>query len=170
MKNDVNDIYLQACGELLIQKKLTIAFAESATAGRICAEFALLNDAGKFLKGGLVCYDADLKHTLLGVPEEQLETHTPESQVVTCYITAGLQKLIPADIHIGCTGLTAPGGSETPQKPVGTMFLCGLKGQELFFAKKMIFIGTPEVIISQTIASLAKALFEHLKNDQPLSK
>lgn len=42
------------------------------------------------------------------------------------------------------------------------MFLCGLKGKELFFAKKMIFNGAPEAIISQTVAYLAKALFDYL--------
>jgi nicotinamide-nucleotide amidase len=47
--------------ELLISQKLTLAFAESATAGRASAEFSLACDAGKFLKGGLACYDAALK-------------------------------------------------------------------------------------------------------------
>lgn len=52
MKKEIDDTYLLACGELLVKNKLTIAFAESATAGRISAEFALIPDAGKFLKGG----------------------------------------------------------------------------------------------------------------------
>lgn len=62
--------------------------------------------------------DAAIKESLLGVPEQQLKTFTPESEIVTLSITAGIQKLIPADIHIGCTGLTCPGGSETAEKPV----------------------------------------------------
>jgi nicotinamide-nucleotide amidase len=164
MKKEIDDTHLLACGLLLIKNKLTIAFAESATAGRISAEFALVPDAGKFLKGGIVCYDANLKCTLLGVPEQQLKTYTPESEIVTYSITSGLQKLIPADIHIGCTGLTAPGGSETPEKPVGTMFLCGIKAHELFFAKKTIFNGTPEEIVRQTVEFLSREIHEYLKN------
>jgi len=164
MKKYLDDTFLLACGELLIQKQLTIAFAESATAGRITAEFAMLPNAGKFLKGSIVCYDADLKCTLLGVPEKLLKTYTPESEIVTCSITSGLQRLIPADIHIGCTGLTAPGGSETPQKPVGTMFLCGIKAHEMFFVKRTIFDGSPDEVVVQTVEYLAQSLHDYLKS------
>ncbi len=52
---------LKRCCELLLQNNLTIAFAESATAGRITSEFSLMHDAGKFLRGGFVCYNAGLK-------------------------------------------------------------------------------------------------------------
>ena len=53
----INAELITRCAALLIGKGLTIAFAESATVGRICAEFALAEHAGKFLKGGLNCYD-----------------------------------------------------------------------------------------------------------------
>ncbi|KIO77357.1 damage-inducible protein CinA [Pedobacter lusitanus] len=163
MRKDIDLTHLLACGEMLIKHNLTLAFAESATAGRLSAEFALIPDAGKFLKGGIVCYDADLKCTLLDVPQEQLKAFTPESEIVTCSITAGLQKLIPADIHIGCTGLTAPGGSETTDKPVGTMFLYGVKSRELLFSERSTFQGAPEEIVRQTVEFLAQRLHNYLK-------
>lgn len=140
MTKNIDKSQLLACGELLIKHQLSISFAESATSGRLSAEFALVPDAGKFLKGGVVCYDANLKCSLLGVPQVHLETFTPESEIVTCLITSGLQKLVPADIHIGCTGLTAPGGSETEEKPVGTMFLYAIRDIELIFNERMIFL------------------------------
>ncbi|MBB5436538.1 nicotinamide-nucleotide amidase [Pedobacter sp. AK017] len=163
MKKDIDDADLKRCGKLLIQHQLTIAFAESATAGRISAEFAMVPDAGKFLKGGIVCYDADLKCSLLKVPKKQLKEFTPESETVTRSITQGIQKLIPADIHIGCTGLTAPGGSETPWKPVGTMFLHGIQGQQQILDERIVFQGNPDEIISQTITFLARQLHQYLK-------
>lgn len=163
MKKDIDDTYLKRCGKLLIRRQLTIAFAESATAGRICAEFAMVPDAGKFLKGGIVCYDADLKSSLLKVPKRDLKEFTPESETVTRLITKGIQKLIPADIHIGCTGLTAAGGSETSWKPVGTMFLHGLQGQQQVLDERIVFQGTPEEIIAQTITFLARQLHQYLK-------
>lgn len=164
MMKDIDDTGLKRCRKLLIQHQLTIAFAESATAGRICAEFAMVPDAGKFLKGGIVCYDADLKCSLLNVPKQQLKEYTPESETVTRSITLGIQKLIPADIHIGCTGLTAPGGSETPWKPVGTMFLYGIQGQQLVLDERIVFQGKPEEIVSQTITYLARQLHQYLKD------
>ncbi len=69
--------------KLMAQKGLTISFAESATAGWLCSEFALTEQSGKVLKGGIVCYDADLKVSLLGVPRELFDKYTPESMEVT---------------------------------------------------------------------------------------
>lgn len=154
---------LLTCGKLLITQKLTIAFAESATAGRMASEFALIPDAGKFLIGGLVCYDACLKEQLLQVPEELIKNLTPESMEVTMAIATGLKKLIPASLHIGVTGLTSSGGSETPEKPVGTMFIHALLHGKPLFSERTIFQGSPEDIVRQSIEYTATLLVNSLK-------
>lgn len=159
----INAELITRCAALLISKGFTIAFAESATAGRICAEFALAEHAGMFLKGGLNCYDAILKEQLLGVDPESIALFTPESECVTRAITEGLAKLIPADVHVGCTGLTCPGGSETASKPVGTIFLYAtLKGKPII-NKKVYFDGTPEEIVNKTVEKTASLLINCLK-------
>lgn len=154
--------YLMECGKRLREQKLTIAFAESATAGRLTAEFALLPDAGNFLKGGFVCYDASLKEKVLKVSPQLVATYTPESEEVTEAITRGLIPLIPADLHVGITGLTAPGGSETPEKPVGTMFVYGIKTGTRIFSERIEFTGSPEAIILQTISYTAKRILDEI--------
>lgn len=156
---------LLTCGKLLIEHDLTIAFAESATAGRMAAQFSLIPQAGKFLKGGLVCYDANLKTDLLHVSKKLIEECTPESKEVTAAITKGLQDLIPADISIGCTGLTCPGGSETDEKPVGTMFICGMQGSKKLFAERNFYNGDPEDIVIQTVERIAELLIA-IVNDE----
>lgn len=157
MENEIEKL-----SKKLIDRELTIAFAESATAGRLCAEFSLVSNAGKFLKGGLVCYDAGLKQNILQVPEELIKECTPESPEVTRAITEGLRYLIRADIHVGVTGLPDSGGSETPEKPVGTMFAYATyKGQQLF-SVRMIFSGTPREIIEQTLQWVAKSITDSL--------
>jgi nicotinamide-nucleotide amidase len=158
----INAELINKCTALLIGRGLSIAFAESATAGRICAEFALAEHAGKFLKGGLICYDASLKEQLLGVKPESIKLFSPESAMVTRAITEGLARLIPADIHVGCTGLTCPGGSETELKPVGTIFLYAtLKGKPLF-NEKLYFEGSAEEIVSKTVEKTASLLIAKL--------
>lgn len=84
------------CVSHLLKSWLNIAFAESATTRRISAEFAFLPDAGKFLKGWIVCHDADLKHSLLGMPEEALKKYIPESEHLTGLITTRPQQLYPS--------------------------------------------------------------------------
>lgn len=159
----INPEVISACAKLLIGKGLTIAFAESATAGRICADFALAEHAGQFLKGGLICYDATLKMELLRVKPSHIELFSPESAMVTRAITEGLGMLIPADIHLGCTGLTCPGGSETEQKPVGTMFLYATLKGRLLFNHKCFFEGSPEEIVAKTVEKTASLLIAHLQ-------
>lgn len=154
---------LLTCGRLLITRKLTIAFAESATAGRMASEFSLLPDAGKFLIGGLVCYDACLKEQLLMVPGELIKKLTPESMEVTMAIATGLEGLIPASLHIGITGLTSSGGSETPEKPVGTMFIHALLHGKALFSERVLFKGSPEEIVKQTTEYTASLLVNSLE-------
>lgn len=158
-----NNLDLTSCCKLLIDKQLTIAFAESATAGRMSAEFAMVEDAGKFLKGGLVCYDASLKEDVLNVPKTLIDKYTPESIEVTKAITEGLTHLIEADIHVGVTGLPAVGGSETEEKPVGTMFIYALVNKQTLFSERIVFNGNEEGIILQTVNHTAKLLTSHLK-------
>lgn len=148
---------ISECSQLMADKGLTIAFAESATAGWLCSEFALTEESGKILKGGIACYDADLKVSLLGVPQALIDQFTPESMEVTREMAYRLGKLIPADIYVTVTGLTTPGGSETPEKPVGTMFVFALiNGGPVNFRK--VFAGSCEEIIHQTIEATAEML------------
>jgi len=148
---------IERCSKVIADKGMTIAFAESATAGWLCSEFALTEQSGQVLKGGIICYDAFLKESLLGVPRGLIDRYTPESQEVTDELARRLPDLIPADIHVAVTGLTAPGGSETPDKPVGSMFISALiKGH--LHQHHEVFKGDCEEIIGQAIQATADML------------
>lgn len=153
---------IELCGTLLKQKKLSIAFAESATAGRVMADFSLVKKAGDFLKGGLVCYDAIIKEDILKVPHSLISEYTPESAEVTKALAEGLKKFIPADVHVAITGLTSSGGSETEEKPVGTLFIHFLYYNKEKATQK-IFEGNSESIVTQTVDYIAYELLMLLK-------
>ena len=149
------------CSHALKDQSLTIAFAESVTAGKVISEFALIPNCGSVLNGSIVCYDVSVKQNLLGVPAEMIERYTPESAEVTEQLAIGLRKLIPSDVIVAVTGLAAPGGSETEEKPVGTMFLHG------FFKEKpwklhLHFDDEPEQVILKTIDAIANFLLNEL--------
>jgi nicotinamide-nucleotide amidase len=152
---------IQQCSKILLDNRLTIAFAESATAGRLCAEFSLIPDCGKILKGGIVCYDACVKQDILGVPESLVEKYTPESAEVTAEMVRCLGNFISADIYVAITGLTMPGGSETKEKPVGTMFINMLISSNPIAARE-VFKGSPEEIVLQTVDYVATLLINEL--------
>jgi nicotinamide-nucleotide amidase len=149
------------CSKLMAEKGLRIAFAESATAGWLCSEFALTPHSGAVLMGGITCYDASLKESLLGVPHDLIMRCTPESQEVTDELAQRLRHLINADICIGVTGLTTAGGSETAEKPVGTMFVSAIIGKRLISCRWQ-FRGSCEEIIHLTIEATASMLIREL--------
>lgn len=142
-------------------RSLTISFAESATSGRLCYEYSLVPDSGKILRGGLVCYDVCIKEDILGIPHELIEQFTPESEEVTRELAERLHRFMDADIAVGVTGLTTPGGSESPIKPVGTMFICILY-EGVSTATRQIFSGSPEEIVMQTVDRVAGLLLQLL--------
>jgi nicotinamide-nucleotide amidase len=150
-----------ACQQLLKEQHLTIAFAESATAGRLSAEFSLIPECGDILKGGIVCYDACIKQDVLGLPAELVEKYTPESAEVTKELAIRLGHFMKADIQAAITGLTMPGGSETPEKPVDTMFIHALiKGKHR--PVRANYEGSPEETVLQTIDRVAQLLINEL--------
>lgn len=148
---------IEHCSSLIAAKQLTIAFAESATAGKLAFEFSQTAHSGDVLKGGLVCYNACIKEDVLGIAADIIEQYTPESPEVTKEMATRLQKIMKADITVAVTGLTTPGGSERPGKPVGTMFYCVLLNRQVMERKK-IFAGTPVEIIDRTIEEICKTV------------
>ncbi|QNH61345.1 CinA family protein [Hymenobacter sediminicola] len=106
-----------------LQYKLTLAFAESCTAGLLASEFVQAEGSSEVLLGSVVTYHPTAKNRLLGVKKDTLALYTAESQQVTNEMVMGLHKLLPtADVCVAVTGLCAGGASESAEKPVGTMY------------------------------------------------
>jgi nicotinamide-nucleotide amidase len=164
MEQHQPEIFIEEASRLIAEQQLTIALAESATAGKLAYAFSQTAFSGQVLKGGIVCYDACIKEDLLGIAKETIALYTPESAEVTREMAFRLQKIMKADIIVAVTGLTRPGGSEHPGKPVGTMFYCILSG-EMMIERKKIFAGAPAEIIDLTIEQIAKTIVILLKGD-----
>jgi nicotinamide-nucleotide amidase len=113
-----------SCVKLLADKNLTIVFIESATAGYLAHRFSVSPYSGDVLMGGLVCYDVMIKKNMLNISSQLIDKYTPESLEVTQELVKQSPEKFEADLHVACTGLLKPGGSETEEKPVGTFFYC----------------------------------------------
>lgn len=157
------------CSARIAEKNLKIAVAESATAGWLASEFSLAPDSGKILLGGIVCYDASAKQELFNIPKEVIEKFTPESAEVTRLLAEGLRKYFKCDIAVGVTGLTTSGGSETEEKPVGTMFIHITLPENRYCAHREVFSGTPEDIIGSTVERVGQLLCDLIDSDKTSS-
>lgn len=141
----------------LKDKGLTVAFAESCTAGLLASEFSKAKGASEVLVGSIVVYQPKAKRKLLKVKQETLDLYTAESQQVTNEMVMGLKKRLDADICIATTGLAGPGGSETQEKPVGTMFVSFLydgKAEEF----REVFEGNPESVRKNLVEYILQKL------------
>jgi nicotinamide-nucleotide amidase len=154
------------CSKLMAKQKLSIAFAESATAGRLASEFALSSESGKVLRGGIICYDACIKEEILKVPHRLIKKYTPESAEVTEELAKRLKKFMKADIHVAITGLTTSGGSETPEKPVGTMFIHLLVKNKSIGIRE-VFKGSDEDIMVKAIEQTARLITNEIRDLNP---
>lgn len=125
-----------------LEKGLTLALAESMTCGLMAHQLCNVRGTSEVLKGSIVCYHEEVKKAVCKVPAALLKRCTAESQEVTDVLAKNLSKLFDADVYLAVTGLAAPGGSEGPGKPVGTVFLSAFYQKKLH-CKAMVLKGTP---------------------------
>jgi nicotinamide-nucleotide amidase len=102
--------------DLLRERGLSLAVAESVTGGLVGARLTAIPGASEVLRGGLVAYASDVKFTHLGVPEGPVVT-----AAAAAAMAAGVRRLLDADVGLATTGVAGP--AEQEGQPVGTVFL-----------------------------------------------
>lgn len=110
---------------ILKKHNLTIAIAESITAGLLTATITSVAGASSVLKGGIVTYQEELKIKLLGVNPETLKVYSAESMETTIEMVRGLANLgLNSDIYVAVTGVAS--ASVTAYKvikPIGQIYV-----------------------------------------------
>ncbi|CAB4884385.1 MAG: nicotinamide-nucleotide amidohydrolase family protein [Actinobacteria bacterium] len=104
---------------LLQARELTLATAESITAGLVAATIADVPGCSSVLRGGVVAYATDTKASVLGVDPALLE-HVV-SQEVAVQLARAAARLLHADIGVGTTGVAGP--DELDGQSPGTVWI-----------------------------------------------
>lgn len=99
---------------------VSIATAESCTAGMIASELGRLSGASSFLQGGVVAYSNDVKMRQLGVSPRTLAQFGAVSEPCAASMARGVCDLLGAEVGVSVTGIAGPGGG-SEDKPVGTV-------------------------------------------------
>ena len=105
-----------------VDRKLTLAVAESCTGGMIAQKITAVSGSSDFFRGGMVAYSNDAKRQWLGVAEETLEKHGAVSKETAAEMAQGVRTRLDASLGVATTGIAGPGGG-TPETPVGTVFI-----------------------------------------------
>jgi nicotinamide-nucleotide amidase len=148
----------------LIQRRLTIAVAESLTGGLLTAQLTSVPGASTVVLGGAVVYATELKHTLLGVDPALLAAEGPVHPEVARQLAVGVRDRLAvagraADIGVATTGVAGP----DPQggRPVGTVYV-GVASDAGAWSVALALTGDRDGIRRQTVAEAIRALAEEL--------
>lgn len=133
---DIKDINKLAV-DSLIKRKMKISSAESCTGGLISKMITEISGASSVFDCGVCSYSNGIKHKILGVDENTLNTLGAVSAETAMQMACGVRKLAESDFGISTTGIAGPTGG-TSEKPVGLVYI-GYSDSEQTFAVKALF-------------------------------
>ncbi|MGI8963808.1 MAG: CinA family protein [Thermomicrobiales bacterium] len=139
--------------KLAIARGVTVATAESCTGGGIAREITRISGSSGYFLGSVVAYANDVKHRVLGVPNDVLENRGAVSEACARAMIVGVRSLMGADYAVSTTGIAGPLGG-TARKPVGLVYI-GVGSAGGAVAEEHVFPGDRAAVIE---AATARAL------------
>jgi nicotinamide-nucleotide amidase len=115
---DLQDVVIR----LLAEKQLTLATAESVTAGLVAARLGAVPGASQAFRGGIVAYHNRIKGELVGVPQSLIDEQGAVSAAVAEALAVGCRTRFHTDLAVSTVGLAGPDGG-TADKPVGLVYV-----------------------------------------------
>ncbi len=132
-------------GNLLSQKKLSLALAESCTGGLVAHRITNIPGSSNYFERGVVSYSNESKVEVLGVSRELIESYGAVSAQVVEAMAEGIRRLGGSDLGAGISGIAGPHGG-TQEKPVGTVYIGISHRDKGVFSRRYQFMGTREEI------------------------
>lgn len=141
---------------------LTVGCAESCTGGLVSGALTAIAGSSAVVRGGVVSYAIPVKHEVLGVSREVLDT--PGLGAVSCecaqQMAFGARRVLKSDVAVSITGIAGPGGAE-PGKPVGTVWF-GLDWGGGAHQQVMLFSGDRDAVRRKAVLCALRLLHEGL--------
>jgi len=106
---------------LAAERGLSVACAESLTAGALASRLGAAEGSADWFRGGVVSYAPEVKFSVLGVPEGPVVSDRAAASMAT-----GVRDLLGADVGLGVTGVAGPTSLEG--HPPGTVHLGAVVG------------------------------------------
>ena len=110
--------------DLLRERGLSLAVAESVTGGLIAARITNVPGSSDVFRGGVVAYASEVKYSVLDVPRGPVVSAEAAEAMAT-----GVCRLLEADVSVAVTGVAGPTAQEN--QPPGTVFVAISIGGEV---------------------------------------
>ncbi|HWP24431.1 MAG TPA: competence/damage-inducible protein A, partial [Candidatus Binatia bacterium] len=112
----------EVVGKLLLDKRQTLALAESCTGGLVSHRITRVPGSSNYYLGGAVAYSNEAKIKFLGVRPETLEKHGAVSEQTALEMSRGIKERTGASVALSITGIAGPSGGSA-EKPLGTVWM-----------------------------------------------
>ena len=107
--------------EMLREKNLTVAAAESCTGGLVSAKITSVSGSSAVISFSMTTYSNEVKIAKLGVSRKTIEDFGAVSEQTAREMAENVRTMADADIGVSVTGVAGPSTSEG--KAVGTVFI-----------------------------------------------
>jgi nicotinamide-nucleotide amidase len=151
----------QVVGELLAERKETVAVAESCTGGLLGGEFTNIPGSSRYFLGGIIAYSNEIKERILGVEKQVLQKFGAVSQETATQMSENVRKLFNSTYGISITGIAGPDGG-TSEKPVGTVWI-SLSAPDKSIAKRYQFGDDRQINRERSVGAALTMLYAYLK-------
>lgn len=143
--------------EILINKNLKIAVAESLTGGMISAKLVDFPGISKVYMEGITAYSNESKINRLFVKKETLEKFGAVSKETATEMALGVLKNLNCDVSISTTGIAGP-TKDNSNKPVGLVYIAVcVKGE--VYVNEYNFSGNREQIRNKAVEKAFENLY-----------
>lgn len=141
---------------LLAERNLTVATAESCTGGLIAGRIVNVSGASSVFNEGIITYSNEAKQKRIHVKEETLQKYGAVSYETAKEMACGVKEVTASDTSIAVTGIAGPLGG-TDEKPVGLVYIacCVLDKIEV---RKFNFQGTRQQVRESTVINALNLL------------
>ena len=148
-------------GAALQERGLTLAVAESFTAGALGAAITSVAGSSRYFLGGVTAYSNRAKQEFLNVGAPTLERVGAVSPEVAEEMALGARSRFGADLALSSTGIAGPDGGSA-EKPVGLCYL-GIASAEGTRSVRCVLGGNRQEITSRATAYALDLLRRHLQ-------
>ena len=156
----------EVVAELLVERGLRLALAESCTGGLLSARLTEVPGSSRFLDRGYIPYANTAKVAQLGIDPALIDARGAVSEDVAQAMAAAARRKSGADVSVAITGIAGPGGG-SPEKPVGLVFIA-LDGAAGTRVRRCFFPGERSRIRMQTVQAALEMVRRGLLGLVPL--
>jgi PncC family amidohydrolase len=147
--------------QLCIEKGVSIAVAESCTAGLIASKLTTLPGSSSYFNGGVVAYQNEIKTKILGVSQSIIDEKTEVSVEVVKQMAKSVLEKFDANFAIATTGYAGPAGG-TNKNPIGTVFIA-IASVVGVVVNRFVFLGDRQSVVNQASESALSLLYNEIK-------